>query len=442
MPSDSVTEVTSQSWFSRLGNAIKGVLIGAVLFVLAFPVLVWNEGRAVKTAKGLAEGAKVAVSVETDKVDKANEGKLIHISGKAETDETLVDPEFGVSANAIHLSRRVEMYQWVQETDTEKRKELGGSEETETTYNYSTDWESHLHDSSDFHTPAGHENPSALPYHGDSWDAEVVTVGAFKLTPALIADIHGRQELAVSTDDLPDQLALRLQAVGTDGFYMSATVPTPQATAPAEEAPDQPVAEPTDEPTDEPTTESNDVEETPADEPAAGLPALSSLPADPTVGDLHITFQVVEPTEVSVLAAQIGETFEPYQTKAGDPVNRLDMGTLSAAAMIDKAQAENNMKTWIWRGVGFLMMLIGLSMVLRPLAVLGDIVPFIGNLVGVGTTLVAGVCALSFSLLTISVAWLVYRPLIGVPLSLAGAATLVFLFQMIRKRGKARAQAA
>ena len=36
----------------------------------------------------------------------------------------------------------------------------------------------------------------------------------------------------------------------------------------------------------------------------------------------------------------------------------------------------------------------------------------IGSLIGVGPSLVAGVCALSFSLLTISVAWLFYRPLI------------------------------
>ena len=39
--------------------------------------------------------------------------------------------------------------------------------------------------------------------------------------------------------------------------------------------------------------------------------------------------------QVSVLAAQIGETFEPYQTDAGDALNRLDMGTMSAAAMFE-----------------------------------------------------------------------------------------------------------
>ncbi|MCY2994909.1 MAG: hypothetical protein NTY19_44665 [Planctomycetota bacterium] len=61
--SDSFSEVTSQSWFSRLGNAIKGVLLGIILFVVAFPLLWWNEGRAVKTAKGLKEAGGAVVAV-------------------------------------------------------------------------------------------------------------------------------------------------------------------------------------------------------------------------------------------------------------------------------------------------------------------------------------------------------------------------------------------
>ena len=45
MPEDNFTEVTNDSWFGRLGNAIKGVVFGLLLFVVAFPLLFWNEGR-------------------------------------------------------------------------------------------------------------------------------------------------------------------------------------------------------------------------------------------------------------------------------------------------------------------------------------------------------------------------------------------------------------
>ena len=55
MSSDSFSEVSSQSWFGRLGNAIKSVLLGIILFVVSFPLLWWNEGRAVHTAQGLTE---------------------------------------------------------------------------------------------------------------------------------------------------------------------------------------------------------------------------------------------------------------------------------------------------------------------------------------------------------------------------------------------------
>ena len=48
MSEDTFNEITSESWLSRIGGAIKGVVIGLVLFIAAFPFLFWNEGRAVK----------------------------------------------------------------------------------------------------------------------------------------------------------------------------------------------------------------------------------------------------------------------------------------------------------------------------------------------------------------------------------------------------------
>ena len=57
-----VTEVTEESWFSRLGGAFKGILTGIVLFILAIPLLFWNEGRAVRRAAALKQGAASVVS--------------------------------------------------------------------------------------------------------------------------------------------------------------------------------------------------------------------------------------------------------------------------------------------------------------------------------------------------------------------------------------------
>ena len=56
-----VTETTTVSWGSRLSGSIKGVLFGILLFIVGFPVLFKNEGRAVTATKTNEEGAATVV---------------------------------------------------------------------------------------------------------------------------------------------------------------------------------------------------------------------------------------------------------------------------------------------------------------------------------------------------------------------------------------------
>ena len=80
----SFTEVTNQNWFSRMGGAIKGIVFGAILVLISFPLLFWNEGRAVHRARTLAEGRGLVVAdVPIESVDANNEGKLVHMTGTA-----------------------------------------------------------------------------------------------------------------------------------------------------------------------------------------------------------------------------------------------------------------------------------------------------------------------------------------------------------------------
>ena len=77
-----VTETTTESWGSRLGGSIRGVIVGLALFIGGCPVLFWNEGNSVKTAKAIDEGEGACVAVESnEKVDAENEGKLVHMTG-------------------------------------------------------------------------------------------------------------------------------------------------------------------------------------------------------------------------------------------------------------------------------------------------------------------------------------------------------------------------
>ena len=81
-------------------------------------------------------------------------------------------------------------------------------------------------------------------------------------------------------------------------------------------------------------------------------------------------------------------------------------------------------------------MFFGLSMVFKPLSVLADVLPILGDIVEMGMGLVAGLLALICALVTIAIAWLFYRPILGgILLAVAG----FFIWKLIQKRKAAKA---
>ncbi|MDP6360650.1 MAG: TMEM43 family protein, partial [Planctomycetota bacterium] len=122
--------------------------------------------------------------------------------------------------------------------------------------------------------------------------------------------------------------------------------------------------------------------------------------------------------------------------------NRLEVGTLEAREMVQQAQDENSLWTWLIRGGGFLMMFIGLCLICSPLAVVADLVPFIGDMIRMGTGLISGLVAGAFSLITIAMAWVFYRPVLGVGLLVVAAGGLgaMFFLRKPKPRGGGRGQ--
>jgi len=387
---DSVTEITSQSWLSRIAESIRSVLVGGLLFAVSFPLLFWNESRAVRTAKSLEEGAVAVVSVPASSVDPAHDGKLVHLSGEATASTTVMDPDFGVSAPALKLLRTVEMYQWQEEKKSEKRNKLGGGTETVTTYTYKKTWSDDAIDSSAFKEPSGHKNPETRPYGSRSFVASPITLGAFTLSEAQVAMIGNTQDLRLESAalaSLPGALAGTLKL--SDGkFYLGAD--------------------------------------------AAG----------PAIGDLRISFKVVKPGPVSLVARQVGNTFERYHAAAGGDILLLDEGTHSAEEMFHAAQAANATLTWVLRGAGFFLMFLGLVLVFRPVAVVADVVPLIGSLLGAGIGVFAFLVALTLSCLTVAISWLAVRPFLGAGLLLVSAFAAAGLIALARRRAAARARPA
>lgn len=228
MSNDSFTEVTSESWFRRLGGAFKGILAGIVLIVVALILLFWNEGRSVKEYQTLKEGAGSVISVASDAVDPANAGKLIHLTGKADTKVVLNDPVFGIAANALQLRRVTEMYQWQETSHSETQKKLGGGEETKTTYSYAKVWSENAIDSNSFRVPEEHHNPATMPYESSTQVADAVSIGKFQLSSSLTGRINETKPLFIQADNFKNTQLPTGITLHDGGFYRGANPAIPQ----------------------------------------------------------------------------------------------------------------------------------------------------------------------------------------------------------------------
>ena len=276
---------------------------------------------------------------------------------------------FGISGNAIQLNRSVKMYQWHEKKEQKKEKKVGGKEVTTTTYNYVKDWSSILINSANFKKQRSHENPARMPYKGESFKASKVTLGAFSLPQAMVGRISDARDVEVTESQIPAALRSKAQALDGD-FY------------------------------------------------------VGNNPAAPEIGDITVSFRMVSPTNISIIAGQSGNSFAPYKTSVGREIDILKTGTHTAASMFEAAQESNALWTWILRFAGFVVMFIGFKLVFKPLVVIADVLPFLGGIVSVGTGLVSFLIAGPLSLVTIAIAWIFYRPLLGIVLLVVAAGGL------------------
>lgn len=391
---------TTTSYGTRVGNSFKNIFVGFIMFIAGTCLLWWNEGNFVKTQKMLEEAQGAAVHVESvAKVDPANEGQLIHACDKAITTDSLVDDKFGVSATAIKIARKVEYYQWVEHTKTEKRDKVGGGEETITTYTYSKEWVSTPTNSSSFEDPEyrGIKNDVLWEVEEGTKYAENVSFGAYKLSEGLIHGIGGETALAVNAPEeylkyLDKELSkgernLNEDAEGYNMVHVSNNVVYLGQTANGNQ-----------------------------------------------IGDVRITFTYVPNNQaVSVIAKVQGDTFTKYVAKNGKKFDRIEMGTKSMDEMFQSANDENSMMTWILRIVGILIVIGGLKTMFEFLSTLLKVLPFLANIMSFGVGLICSIVGFAWSLVIIALAWLFYRPLIGIVI-LAAVGGLIFYFSTKGKK--------
>lgn len=426
-----VTETKTIGYGSRVKSSFGGIGTGLILFAIGTCLLWWNEGRAVKTAKMLAEAEKAAVHVEdVSKIDPSLEGQLIHASAEAIVNGNLEDPQFGVSENAVKLERQVEYYQFHENSQTETKDKLGGSQEQTTTYTCEKGWTSSPISSSEFHGENAqlYKNFTLMQFDDNEAIAENVKFGAYRLSESLIRGISGRVPTDLKIDDS------FLKAWNANITAQQET-PAQIALAEAAAAAAKKVAE--------------SVDSTKTDSAAAPVEVSNVYkyvhvnnnevyfgvnPNSPQIGDVRVTFTQVNPGMVTVVAQVSGDSFEPYTAKNGKTFSTIRSGKVSVEKIFQQANEENGTWTWVLRLIGIVLVCTGLKGVFNFLVTILKVVPFLANILNWGVGLVCNVIGIAWSLIIIAIAWIFYRPLLGIAI-LAAVGALIYFF-VVKGKGK------
>ncbi|MCC7492187.1 MAG: TMEM43 family protein [Fimbriimonadaceae bacterium] len=368
--SDTYTEVTRRGFGSNLMGSIGGAVFGVLMFLASFPLLFWNQTR--PNPGAIAEKASVAVT------SPAGDGQFVSVSGKLETTEKLSD-DFLRPGRYVSLERRVEMYAWIEESESHERKNVGGSTTTTTEYKYRKDWTASPEDSSGFKVSSGHENPTmAIQSHQQT--VSKATIGAFSFAPGECS-LPGGQALELTPENAIKPKIGKPAEIQGQWIYVG-----------------------------------------------------YGVHGEPRVGDLKVSYLALEPGgEVTIFGQTQGDSIVPHVYKGKKPTFfRVFSSTREAA--IEQMKTEFKMLGWMIGVGGFFLMWLGMTAVFGPLQAVADIIPFIGNLTGKAIGCVTFPIALVLAIVTTVVAKILTNPILLAIFALAMTVGLTVLVVSVAKR--------
>jgi hypothetical protein len=378
---------------NRAARSCQAAACAPLLIVASFLILILNEGNAVRMHRSLQEAETLTAEVhDISQVVPTHQGKLVHLFGRAVTDDQVSDPQFGVTPDisVLKLHRTVYMYQWVEESHSETRKNSDGSETTKTTYTYHRDWVSHHVDSDQFQESYRHVNPPSMPYSSASFTADPITLGAFTLSNEIVShmDWYSSFRGTLSVNNIPDSTRASNGNILVYGNSNSQEF------------------------------------------------YIGNNPSYPTVGDLRINYENVLEQRVSIIAVQMGDTFVPYVAKAGKTILLVEQGVHTQQEMCIHAHQTATFWAWLFRFVGFAVLWWGLASIAEPLSTILDIIPSVGPCMGDAVQMAANfvtfVIALVISLIVIVISWVANRP--WIVLSILGGGILILFGHLYWQR--------
>ncbi len=261
-------------------------------------------------------------------------------------------------------------------------EEVSHEEDDRTTYSYEKKWSDQHIDSAQFRKD-GHNNPQ-MPFESQYYAVSSITLGDFNLTSDQIDDISANKYLT-----LEGGKEYKPGYVIKQEKYLT-----------------------------------------------------NSLDYDhPEIGDIRVSYKYVSYDEISILAVQKDNSFVDYISKVGKHTNKVLEGIHDGAGIIADIEEGNNALKWILRLVGTLLVIFGIGLILGPLSTLASFVPLLGGLVGFAAFLVSLLAGLAISLIVIAIAWVFFRPVLGIIL-IAVAVGLIILATSFLKKKKNKVQEA
>jgi hypothetical protein len=338
---DTYTETKRVGFFSRIGNSIRGIFIGILLFLGSFVILFINEGTT-----NIAKIARQSIDITNNEIiSSETEGKLIALSGIITSDETLGDT-YLESGKYLNLERKMEAFLWKEDQDTQTTKNVGGSETQTTTYVYTKNWVQNNIDSNRFNKEAEYQNPQVY-LEQKKYTVRQASIDTYQLNAEEIT-FPKEQPLSLSLEN----------SILHDGFmYVN---------------------------------------------PGFLFKGTGSI-SNPNIGDMRISYAGNQSplSNVTVFGAfnSSQKTIDVFYNNDDDRLYRALIGDRKTG--IATMQKEHSQRLWVFRGLGFMLMWIGLIMLLEPISVLLDIIPIAGRITRSVVGFAAFIIALSLSAVTI-----------------------------------------
>eukprot|EP01065_Artemidia_motanka_P032221 TRINITY_DN39253_c0_g1_i1.p1 TRINITY_DN39253_c0_g1~~TRINITY_DN39253_c0_g1_i1.p1 ORF type:complete len:548 (+),score=192.86 TRINITY_DN39253_c0_g1_i1:200-1645(+) len=439
-----------------MGGAICGVYCGFLLFFGSFWVLGTNEKRAVQTAETIDMGRKAVVQSDSCRPSSMNDGKLVSMvacaaapghfpgavhSGRA-TDQALLAglPSQGnahlthqgyIGDNVLSWQRTAEQYQYIESSHTTTTTH-NGEKTSVTVYSYSKGWSS-VHQTWRCSQGCVRKCRQDLgwnePCQETSWSHQLSDTKTGQVDRIYLSDQgSSSKNLWIGGNSWGDSWVPVVGHETTLSLSGGAG--------------------------DQGTLHTCDGTHLMYPSPPGGAQRCYSK-----VGDWRFkwTYRTVPSSGVSVLAEQEqagggGRNFDKWDTGrevtylAESGIGMVQDGACDGTCMLDEMEETNTIMTWVLRVVGFLLMFCGLQMIVAPFALAPEIIPCVGEMIGgvIGGALMCVNCcmAMALSTMTIAIAWLWVRPLIGIPLLLlCSACTAGGAFLAMQERKKAKGAA-